>query len=180
MDFGPNALIVDASRLGRKRGIFVLAASAITKDNSAMNIIPSPASQEITRSRRIGVVIYPDCDIVDVCGPCDVFSYADFYLRRFGRTNEPGYQCDILAATPGPVRTSCGIELVATQSYCDVRDGLDTLAVAGGLAAEQASKDSSLVEWVGSMAPWVRRMASSLFEVSPHDYRARFRSTLIN
>jgi len=160
MDFGPNALIVDASRLGRKRGIFVLAASAITKDNSAMNIIPSPASQEITRSRRIGVVIYPDCDIVDVCGPCDVFSYADFYLRRFGRTNEPGYQCDILAATPGPVRTSCGIELVATQSYCDVRDGLDTLAVAGGLAAEQASKDSSLVEWVGSMAPRVRRMAS--------------------
>jgi transcriptional regulator GlxA family with amidase domain len=123
-------------------------------------IIPSPASQEITRSRRIGVLIYPDCDIVDVCGPCDVFSYADFYLRRFGRTNEPGYQCDILAATPGPVRTSCGIELVATQSYCDVRDGLDTLAVAGGRAAEQASKDSSLVEWVCSMAPRVRRMAS--------------------
>jgi transcriptional regulator GlxA family with amidase domain len=37
---------------------------------------------------------------------------------------------------------------------------LDTLVVAGGAAAEQASKDSSLVEWVGSMAPRVRRMAS--------------------
>jgi transcriptional regulator GlxA family with amidase domain len=130
-------------------------------DNGVMNkIIQDRPSQEITRSRRIGLLIYPDCDIVDVCGPCDVFHYADFYLRRFGRTNEPGYQCDILAATPGPVRTSCGIELVATRSYCDVRDGLDTLAVAGGVAAEQASKDSSLVEWVGSMAPRVRRMAS--------------------
>ena len=120
-------------------------------------LLPSPASQEITRSRRIGLLIYPDCDIVDVCGPCDVLHYSDYYLRRFGRTNEPGYQCDILAATPGPVRTSCGIELVATQSYCDVRDGLDTLIVAGGIGVDQACKDPPLVEWVGSMAPRVRR-----------------------
>jgi len=112
------------------------------KEDSAMNtLVPIPASQEITRSRRIGVVIYPDCDIVDVCGPCDVFHYSDYYLRRFGRTNEPGYKCDILAATPGPVRTSCGIEIVATHSFCDLRDSLDTLVVAGGVAAEQVSKD---------------------------------------
>src|ERR1700730_14289492 len=65
-----------------------------------------------------------------------------------------------LDATPGPVRTSCGIELVATQSYCDVRDGLDTLIVAGGVGIEQACKDPPLVGWVGSMAPRVRRMAS--------------------
>ena len=92
------------------------------KEDSAMNtLVPSPASQEITRSRRIGVVIYPDCDIVDVCGPCDAFHYAEITLRRFGRINEPGYLCNILAATPGPVRTSCGIELVATHGYCDVK-----------------------------------------------------------
>ena len=94
-------------------------------------------------------MIYPDCDIVDVCGPCDVFHYADYYSRRFGRTNEPGYQCNILAANPGPVRTSCGIELGATQSYSDKRDGLDTLIVVGGPYAEQACKDDpALVESV--------------------------------
>jgi hypothetical protein len=101
-NFGPNTLIVDAGLLGRKRGFFVLAVDAITKDNSAMNtsaITPSPASQEITRCRRIGFVIYPDCDIVDACGPFDAFHYADYFLARFGRTNEPGYKCDILAAT---------------------------------------------------------------------------------
>jgi transcriptional regulator GlxA family with amidase domain len=87
--------------------------------------------------------------------------YADLWLRRFGRTNEPGYQCDILAATPGPVRTSCGIELIATHSYCDVRDNLDTLVVAGDQAAEQVSKDDpALVEWVRAMPPRVRRVAS--------------------
>jgi len=35
-----------------------------------------------------------------VCGPFDAFYYADYWLARFGRTNEPGYQCHILAATP--------------------------------------------------------------------------------
>ena len=106
-------------------------------------------------------MIYPGCDILDVCGPFDVFYYANSWLPRFGRTDEPGYQCDIIAATPGPVRTHSGIEIVATHSYSDIRDGLDTLVVAGGINAEQACKDDpSLVEWVRSMAPRARRVAS--------------------
>jgi transcriptional regulator GlxA family with amidase domain len=105
-------------------------------------------------------LIYPGCDIVDVCGPCDAFHYADAWMQRFGRT-EPGYLCDILAATPGPVRTRCGIELVATHSFCDIEDGLDTLVVAGGcISVEDACKDPSLVEWVRATAPRVRRVAS--------------------
>jgi transcriptional regulator GlxA family with amidase domain len=106
-------------------------------------------------------LVFPGCEIIDVCGPFDAFYYADYWLARFGRTNEPGYQCHILAATPGPVRTKCGIEIVATHGYCDIRDGLDTLVVAGGEDVGQVcSKDPSLVEWVRSMAPRVRRVAS--------------------
>jgi hypothetical protein len=61
-------------------------------------------------------LIYPECEILDVCGPCDAFFYADALLPRFGRTSEPGYQCIVLAATPGPVRTISGIEVAATVS----------------------------------------------------------------
>jgi transcriptional regulator GlxA family with amidase domain len=132
------------------------------KDNSAMNTpAPSQAPQEITRSRRIGVLIYPGCDVLDVCGPCEAFHWADVWLPRFGRTGEPGYQCHIIAATPGLVRTISGIEVAATHSYCDIGDGLDTLIVAGGvISGEQACKDPALVEWVRSTAPRVRRVAS--------------------
>ncbi|MGH6811385.1 MAG: GlxA family transcriptional regulator [Methylocella sp.] len=131
-------------------------------DNSAMNtLLPSPASQEITRSRRIGFLIYPNCEICDVCGPLDVFHFADFWLPRFGRTDEPGYQLVILAASPGAVRTHSGIEIVASQSCYDTKDGLDTLIVSGGIDAEQACKDNpALVEWVSAIAPRVRRVAS--------------------
>jgi transcriptional regulator GlxA family with amidase domain len=82
-------------------------------------------------------------------------------LTRLGRTNEAGYRCVVIAAAPGPVRTRCGIELAATHSYCDIGDGLDTLVVAGGCrCVEEACKDPSLVEWVRSMAPRARRVAS--------------------
>src|SRR5208283_422370 len=120
-------------------------------------LAPSRSLQEITKPRRIGFLIYPDCEICDVCGPLDVFHFADYWLPRFGRTDEPGYQLVILAATPGPVRTHSGIEIVATQSCYDIKDGLDTLVVSGGINVEQACKnDPALVEWVGAMAPRVR------------------------
>jgi transcriptional regulator GlxA family with amidase domain len=104
-------------------------------------------------------LIWPGCDVVDVCGPTDAFFYAKYWLVRFGKT-EPGYQCDIIAAAPGPVRTTCGIELVATHGYSDIADGLDTLVVAGGAEAEQAGEDPSLVECVRAVAPKARRVAS--------------------
>jgi hypothetical protein len=139
-----------------------VVADVIVKENSAMNTLgPSRSSQDITKSRRIGFLIYPDCEICDVCGPLDVFHFADYWLPRFGRTDEPGYQLVILAATPGPVRTHSGIEIVATQSCYDIKDGLDTLVVAGGINVEQACKgDPALVEWVRTMAPRVRRVTS--------------------
>ena len=123
-------------------------------------LTPSRTPQEITKSRRIGVLIYPGCDILDLCGPCDTFSYADFWLRRFGRTDEPGYQCDFIAATPGPVRTMCGLEIVATHGYPDIGDGLDTLIVAGGAYAEQACKDTGARRVGPFDGPAVRRVAS--------------------
>jgi transcriptional regulator GlxA family with amidase domain len=91
----------------------------------------------------------------------DVFHFADYWLPRFGRTDEPGYQLVILAASRGPVRTHCGIEIIATQSCYDIKDGLDTLVVAGGEDVEQACRHNpALVEWVRAMAPRVRRVAS--------------------
>jgi transcriptional regulator GlxA family with amidase domain len=121
----------------------------------------SQSSQQITNSRRIGFLVYPGCEILDVCGPYDVFFYADTWLSRFGRTNESGYQCLLIAAAPGLVRTKCGIEIAPTHTFDDVGDRLDTLVVAGGcMNVEEAREDPTLVDWVHSMAPRTRRVAS--------------------
>ena len=116
--------------------------------------------QETGRFRRIGFLVFPDCEILDVCGPFEAFFFADHWLSRLGKTEELGYQPIIMAATPGPVRTMSGTEIVATHSFNEIRGGLDTLIVAGGTGVEHACKDESLVKWVRSMAPRVRRLAS--------------------
>ena len=132
----------------------------IGENNARVNSPLSQSPQQIAGFRRIGFLVYPGCEILDVCGPYDVFFYADAWLTRFG-PSEIGYQCVLIAAAPGPIRTKCGIDIAPTQTFDDVGDKLDTLIVAGGcMNVEEARKDPSLIEWVRSIAPRTRRVAS--------------------
>ena len=117
------------------------------------------SGQDATRVRRIGFLVYPDVEVLDVCGPLDAFAYADYYLRAAGRVDEPGYEVLVIAASPGPVTTHCGLQIVATHGCADVSGRLDTLIVAGGVDVEAACTDPRLVEWLETMAPRVRRLA---------------------
>jgi transcriptional regulator GlxA family with amidase domain len=125
-------------------------------DTQASNQPP----QDAARFRRIGFLVFPDCEILDVGGPFETFFWADHWLGRLGRNAELGYQTVVIAAAPGPIRSMSGMEVVANQSYTEITDGLDTLVVAGGFGVEQASKDEALVAWVRSIAPRTRRIAS--------------------
>jgi transcriptional regulator GlxA family with amidase domain len=147
--------------LAEKEGNLSLRIAKQAAENRAMNAqSPIEPSQQAGRFRRIGFLAFPDCEILDVCGPLEAFFFADHWLTRLGKTEVPGYRPVIIADAPGPIRTMSGTEIVATHRYSEVSDGLDTLIVAGGFGVEQASKDEALVEWVRSMAPRARRVAS--------------------
>ncbi len=110
--------------------------------------------------RRIGFLIFPECEILNICGPLEAFFFADHWLNRLGRTEEPGYQSIIMAANPGPIQTMSGTQIVATHRFSEISEDLDTLIVAGGTGVQQASKDEALLAWVRSAAPMARRVAS--------------------
>ncbi len=109
--------------------------------------------------RKIGFLIHTDCEILDLCGPFDVFHYADFASRKFGRSS-PNYQCVLLAARSGKVRTTCGLEIGPARSYTEAMEGLDTLIVVGGPDYEGFCEDEKLISWVRSVSARVRRVAS--------------------
>ena len=114
----------------------------------------------MTRVRRIGFLVFPDAEALDVCGPLGVFANADHQLRALSRTGEPGYEVLVIAAAPGPVKTQCGLQIVATHGCAEVSRRHDTLIVVGGVGVQAASKDPMLVAWLKAMAPRVRRLAS--------------------
>lgn len=120
---------------------------------------PEPVRSDIRRNRKIGILIYPDFEIIDLCGPLDVFYYAD---RALGseRASEPGYECVVIAQTKGLVRAKCGLELRATHDCAEIPAGLDTLLVAGGEGAFAACEDESLIDWIKAISGGVRRLAS--------------------
>jgi transcriptional regulator GlxA family with amidase domain len=116
--------------------------------------------RDMTKVRKIGILVFPDVEVIDLCGPLDAFVYADRYLRMTGREKEPGYEVLVIAAARGLVKSKCGLQVMATHSCDEVTAGLDTLIVAGGEGIEGACTDPTTVKWLQRMAPRSRRVAS--------------------
>jgi transcriptional regulator GlxA family with amidase domain len=83
------------------------------------------------------MVMYPDVQILDVTGPLEVFARTARWLVDHDRCGQPAYTVELLAAHPGIVRSSSGLELVVRRSFTDERRGIDTLLVAGGTGARR-------------------------------------------
>lgn len=111
-----------------------------------------------TTSRRVLCLAFEDCQVLDVAGP----------LEALSKANEHGpadsYRASLLAAEPGPLRTTGVVRLQAERSYRSVTDrelgGLDTLLVAGGAGVMKAVADPALVGFVRRAAKHARRVAS--------------------
>lgn len=99
----------------------------------------------------IGILIFPNFQLLDAAGPISVFEIAG---RLTGRRAE----VVPLALTAGPVRSSSGVEMMA-RGIDDLHD-LDTLVVAGGEGTREAIRSAELTDFVTHAAQRVRRVAS--------------------
>ncbi len=116
----------------------------------------------IQQHRNIAMLTYPDCMLIDVCGPMDVFNFANHALRQMSRVSpsETAYTLTIVAENSGPVKTSSGICIVADKGYEDLNEGVDTLLVTGSACVDSAVQDTKMRTWLMHMMPKVRRMGS--------------------
>jgi transcriptional regulator GlxA family with amidase domain len=108
--------------------------------------------------RRIVMLAFADCEILDVCGPMDVFYWANNWTRR--NRNEPSYSMKILAEQAGPVTTMSGMKIVADGAFYEEQDEFDTLILAGGFGVDKAMENRDLMNWLSRMSAKVRRVVS--------------------
>src|SRR5882724_12000247 len=99
----------------------------------------------------IGVLIFPDFQLLDAAGPISVFEIA---MRFAG--GPPSIK--VLAATPGPVRSSSGVELLARG--LKPIGAISTLIVAGGEGVDAAAKCDKTLRFVRAIAKRGVRVAS--------------------
>jgi transcriptional regulator GlxA family with amidase domain len=99
----------------------------------------------------IGVVIFPDFQLLDAAGPISVFEIA----ARFAGA-APSIKT--LAVTPGPVRSSSGVEMLARglKPY----GAISTLIIAGGEGVDAAARCEHTLAFVRGIAKRGSRLAS--------------------
>lgn len=99
----------------------------------------------------IGVLVFPDFQLLDAAGPISVFEIAS---RLAGAA--PSIRT--IAAVPGPVRSSAGVELLARGFRPST--AISTLIVAGGSGVNAASKCDKTLGFLRAMAKRGVRIAS--------------------
>lgn len=119
-----------------------------------------PPQIRVAKIRPVGIVVYPGAEIIDLTGPMEVFAFANHGLQTSGVCTEPAYPMEVIAAEVGPVSTSCGLQIIATQSYNNLQDGIDTLLVAGTPVVDWLLCDPALQDWLQQTAPRINRLAS--------------------
>jgi transcriptional regulator GlxA family with amidase domain len=108
---------------------------------------------------RVVMVGFEDAQILDITGPLEVFSRTSRWLREHARVAKDAYSVELVAQEAGPLRTSGGLQLIASRAYRDVRDA-QTLLVAGGIGYRAAAQDTELLDWLRRQLTRVHRLGS--------------------
>lgn len=102
--------------------------------------------------RTLGILIFPDFQVLDVAGPVAAFEIAAQYV--------PGaYDIRILTREAGEVVSSSGVGMTA-QAFGDAAYRLDTLMIAGGEGTRPPAVCEATLDFVRGASGSVRRLAS--------------------
>src|SRR6478672_13090545 len=99
----------------------------------------------------IGVLVFPDFQLLDAAGPISVFEIA-------GRYAHGAASIRVVAVAPGPVRSTSGVEIVAQGMRRS--NAITTLIIAGGEGVEAAARCDKTLGFVRGLARRGVRVAS--------------------
>ena len=109
-------------------------------------------------SRRVGILIFPEVEVLDFCGPFEVFS-ATRLDENWRRQETSPYDVLIIAENPGVVVATGGLKVVADHHLEDC-PSLDVLVVPGGWGTRREINNVRLIDWLSERAGEVTTLTS--------------------
>ncbi|MBA4067534.1 MAG: AraC family transcriptional regulator [Isosphaera sp.] len=105
-----------------------------------------------------GVLVFPDVEVLDFCGPFEVFSVTRRDPAR--RREEPSpFDAFLVAETADPVAASGGMRVLPAHTFATCPP-LDVLVVPGGWGTRREADNPRLVGWVARQAAGARLVTS--------------------
>jgi transcriptional regulator GlxA family with amidase domain len=95
----------------------------------------------MTATRNLAILLFDDVEVLDFCGPFEVFSVA-------GRqTDPPAFNVFTVAEKPGPVIARNGLSV---NPHCTLADcpKTDIILVPGGMGTRKEMNNGPLIDWI--------------------------------
>lgn len=110
------------------------------------------------RRIRTGIVLFEDVEVLDFCGPFEVFSATR--LNEDRRREDPSpFEVVLIAERAGPVTATGGMAVTPHCTFETAPD-LEILLVPGGWGTRLQAGNETLLAWLRQRAPHARILAS--------------------
>jgi transcriptional regulator GlxA family with amidase domain len=108
--------------------------------------------------KRVGILIFPDVEVLDFCGPFEVFSVTR--LNEEARREEPSpFEVLLVAERMDTVVATGGLKVVPDVTI-DRCPPLDILVVPGGWGTRTEVHNQRLIDWIGERGRSVETLTS--------------------
>jgi transcriptional regulator GlxA family with amidase domain len=107
---------------------------------------------------KVGILVFPEVEVLDFCGPFEVFSVTRLDEDRRRQDPSP-YEVLVIAELPGVVVATGGLKVVPDHRLEDCPP-LDVLVVPGGWGTRREMNNARLIDWLGERAREVTTLTS--------------------
>lgn len=108
--------------------------------------------------KRVGILVFPNVEVLDFCGPFEVFSVTR--LNEAARRETPSpFEVLIVAEGADPVTTTGGMRVIPDVTI-ETCPPLDILVVPGGMGTRQEIKNERLLAWIAARGKAVETLTS--------------------
>lgn len=100
--------------------------------------------------KRVGIVLFENIEVLDFCGPFEVFSVTRLDEEKRREEASP-YEVLLVAESPGPVLTTGNMSVIPHCTFVDC-PALDILVVPGGWGTRRELNNPVMLEWLRARA----------------------------
>ena len=108
--------------------------------------------------KRVGIVVFEDIEVLDFCGPFEVFSVTRLSEER--RREEPSpFEVLLVAENPGPVTTTGAMKVLPHFTFENC-PRLDIVVCPGGWGTRRELKNPIMLDWLRARAAEVETLTA--------------------
>ncbi len=108
--------------------------------------------------KPIGILIFADVEVLDFCGPFEVFAATRLHEEKRREEASP-FEVLLVAEASGPVTASGGLRVIPDHTL-ETCPRLDILVVPGGWGTRREINNAKLLDWLRQRGSQVETLAS--------------------